>query len=1160
MKSLVCAIGMALVLPHAAVRLPERLPARGSDLRQRILSSILGSRGLFTASAGVTVTISLSRLEDFEYKLNGPLPAPQSIELSSEGELHTAFTVAPDMPWIKVTPASGTTPQKLEVSVNPAGLGLGAQRGTLTVNAPAAINSPLRPSVNLNIRPGDLAVTPPALLFVYDPALDPPPSQPVSVSSGGVSANFTAAPANPWIVVTPASGRTPATVSIAVDADELAPGTYSGAVVFNASLTTGGSPMTARLPIGLTVKPGVIFQVSPASLGFSASAGGSPPQPAQLNLVTAARDISYSILASTLAGGSWLKVTPQSGMMPASLLVQADPKGLAPGKYSGTIGVTGTDSAGNSASKSVSVDLTVESSASFQVSPTAFAFRTKSGNAAGVEQQLFLTSAAPDNVFSISVATTDGAAWLKSNPLTGTIPAVIAVTVDAGGLRPGNYTGALTVASAKATPPERTIPVSLTVDPADTARLFVEPLALTFSGKRGSGKVAQQVTVANLGSGSFTYLTSVLAISGGDWLTVSPARGTISGGSPTILTVAADLGSLQPGTYRAAVSLLADNGDVAGIRVTATISETGQTVLLSQTGLTFTAVAGGAPVQPQTIGVLNPGGGAIGWTAASVTLAGIQDWLTVSPVAGALKSDALDVNFMTIGVKPEGLSEGDYYGQVWITAPEAENSPQTVTVQLKVLPPGSNPGPEVRPTGLIFTGTAASGGVEPQIVQIANPSGISSPYFTGRTDDGTPWFTPVPTRDVVEAAAQFSVQTDFRLLGSGIRRGAITLLFGDGSIRTVSLLAVAVSAATGLPNSGASQARAAGGCAPNYLLPEFTSLREGFVVGVLEAVDLQVKVVDDCGNPLGKAGGAVVVRFDNGDPVLNLVPLGNGIWSGTWQPKSTTQPRVNIVVTALLVQGSLRVAGQSKTLPGSIRLGATRPMVEPGRTVNAASFQAQPLVAPGSLISVFGRNLASSRDEAREAPYPTRLGDTEVLLAGQSLPLLYTSDGQLNAQVPYNLTENTIHQLVVRRGGEVSIPELLTVAQSHPAIFTKDQTGKGQGNILWADDSGKTFLAESGTPARVGQTIQIYCSGLGAVQTPVEAGVPVSDAVATVNSVSVSIGDVAADVISAVLSPGQPGLYQVTAVIPRGVPLGNQVPVTITVAGQTSPAVTMAIQ
>ena len=133
MKSLICAIGMALVLPHAAVRLPERLPTQGSDLRQRILASILGSRGLFTASAGVTVTISLSRLEDFEYKLNGPLPAPQSIELLSDGEIHTAFTVSPDMPWIKVAPASGMTPQKLAVSVDPAGLTLGVQRGSFTV-------------------------------------------------------------------------------------------------------------------------------------------------------------------------------------------------------------------------------------------------------------------------------------------------------------------------------------------------------------------------------------------------------------------------------------------------------------------------------------------------------------------------------------------------------------------------------------------------------------------------------------------------------------------------------------------------------------------------------------------------------------------------------------------------------------------------------------------------------------------------------------------------------------------------------------------------------------------------------------------------------------------------------------------------------------------
>src|SRR5260370_6151587 len=37
-----------------------------------------------------------------------------------------------------------------------------------------------------------------------------------------------------------------------------------------------------------------------------------------------------------------------------------------------------------------------------------------------------------------------------------------------------------------------------------------------------------------------------------------------------------------------------------------------------------------------------------------------------------------------------------------LSAPGADNSPQLVTIVLQVLPAGQNPGPIVRPTGLIF--------------------------------------------------------------------------------------------------------------------------------------------------------------------------------------------------------------------------------------------------------------------------------------------------------------------------------------------------------------------------------------------------------------------------------------------------------------------------
>ena len=68
---------------------------------------------------------------------------------------------------------------------------------------------------------------------------------------------------------------------------------------------------------------------------------------------------------------------------------------------------------------------------------------------------------------------------------------------------------------------------------------------------------------------------------------------------------------------------------------------------------------------------------------------------------------------------------------------------------------------------------------------------------------------------------------------------------------------------------------------------------------------------------------------------------------------------------------------------------------------------------------------------------------------------------------------------------------------------------------------------------------------------------PLSGATA---AVSVVVGGKAAPVLFAGLTPGSAGLYQVNAVIPGDAPLGDQVPIQLSVGGLDSPAVTMAIQ
>jgi uncharacterized protein (TIGR03437 family) len=85
------------------------------------------------------------------------LPPPrQIVNLSSSGtplSFTTAVATASGGPWLSVTPASGTTPVAIFVSVNHAGLAAGIYDGTVTVTPAGAQNVALTIAVTLTVSP-----------------------------------------------------------------------------------------------------------------------------------------------------------------------------------------------------------------------------------------------------------------------------------------------------------------------------------------------------------------------------------------------------------------------------------------------------------------------------------------------------------------------------------------------------------------------------------------------------------------------------------------------------------------------------------------------------------------------------------------------------------------------------------------------------------------------------------------------------------------------------------------------------------------------------------------------------------------------------------------------------------------------------------------------
>jgi uncharacterized protein (TIGR03437 family) len=289
-----------------------------------------------------------------------------------------------------------------------------------------------------------------------------------------------------------------------------------------------------------------------------------------------------------------------------------------------------------------------------------------------------------------------------------------------------------------------------------------------------------------------------------------------------------------------------------------------------------------------------------------------------------------------------------------------------------------------------------------------------------------------------------------------------------------------------------------------------------------------------------------------------MVHVGNGRWTVTWQPQRTNSSGTYVAtVTAFEALSNGSVFGNQVDIPVTLTARGDVPIVGSGAIFNAASFTSNAPVAPGGLITIFGSKLADGSPQAGELPLPSQLSGTQVLLGNTSLPLLYASDGQINAQVPYDIAINVPNQLVVRRGNALSVPQMVSVAPAQPAVFTKDQSGHGQGVIV----NGITNqLADSAAPVTTGDTVVIYCTGLGAVNPPTPPGTGITGPTPTVQPVTVTIGDHPAQVAFAGLTGGFAGVYQVNAVLPGGITPGSSVPVVISTAGQSSPAVTIAVR
>ena len=162
-----------------------------------------------------------------------------------------------------------------------------------------------------------------------------------------------------------------------------------------------------------------------------------------------------------------------------------------------------------------------------------------------------------------------------------------------------------------------------------------------------------------------------------------------------------------------------------------------------------------------------------------------------------------------------------------------------------------------------------------------------------------------------------------------------------------------------------------------------------------------------------------------------------------------------------------------------------RPVITPGGVVNAASYSAGigyqtdggPLLAVGSIASIFGTSLAASTQTAQTSTLPMQLGGTSVTVNGAAAPLFFVSATQINFQVPTRQITNA--GVIVSTVYGQSDPYHLASGSPVAAIFTANSSGCGLASVL--------NVAADGSVSAAGEVVSAagICCGRGGAATAV---------------------------------------------------------------------------
>jgi uncharacterized protein (TIGR03437 family) len=247
-----------------------------------------------------------------------------------------------------------------------------------------------------------------------------------------------------------------------------------------------------------------------------------------------------------------------------------------------------------------------------------------------------------------------------------------------------------------------------------------------------------------------------------------------------------------------------------------------------------------------------------------------------------------------------------------------------------------------------------------------------------------------------------------------------------------------------------------------------------------------------------------------------------------------------------------RFSPATVTVSGPVRLKAVLEAVaeiSKAGVRNAAGEAPVAAVAPGSIVSIYGANLAPGSVAGPSNPLVQTLAGVTVHVAGRILPLFFVSPEQINAQLPYDLPEGA-HTLTIKSREMADVTTAFDVARNAPGLFTIMRGALAVAAVNRT--AGEPVNADH--PVRRGEVVSIFGTGFGPhrLAPPEGFGIQESDAFRISDPVEVLLGDQVVTPEYAGVATGMPGVVVVRFRVPVDLPESSMTQLAVRVNGTTT--------